>query len=115
MLPDVAAKSPESRLISVDLPAPFGPSSACSSPRTSVRLTASLATRPPKRRVSARASRIASGMAVRAEQAAPHAPDEMAQSARKEQHQEHDCRTQPQLPVLGKRREQLLHQHEHEG
>src|SRR6266513_1124714 len=55
MLPELAARSPDKRLISVDLPAPFGPSNAWSSPCARSRHTASLATRPPKRRVNARA------------------------------------------------------------
>src|SRR6056297_4316975 len=46
---------------SVVLPAPFSPSSACTSPRLTVRSTASFATTPGKRLVTARISRTGGG------------------------------------------------------
>src|SRR3954454_19476023 len=50
----------------VDLPAPFSPSSACTSPERRSRSTRSLATRLPKRFVTPRSSRAgASGTSVR--------------------------------------------------
>jgi hypothetical protein len=49
--------TPESALRKVVLPAPFGPITPTSSPGANAALTASTAVRPPKRTVSARASR----------------------------------------------------------
>src|SRR5690242_14910260 len=46
--------------MSVDLPAPFSPSSACTSPRRSVRSMWSLAVRPPKRLTMPRSSSASS-------------------------------------------------------
>src|SRR6478735_1043169 len=48
--PDDGGSSPASTLTSVDLPAPFVPMTACTSPRTSVSDTRSTAVSPPKRR-----------------------------------------------------------------
>jgi len=45
--PDVTAASPESRLISVDLPAPFGPMTAWTSSRCTAMETPDTAFNPP--------------------------------------------------------------------
>ena len=52
---------PERMLISVDLPAPFSPSSACTSPAQSVRSMPSLATTPGKTLVIPRSSQSGGG------------------------------------------------------
>src|SRR5689334_4019212 len=57
MRPAVGTISPESRLTSVDLPAPLVPMTACTSPRRSASETSLTAASPPKRRVRAWASR----------------------------------------------------------
>src|SRR4051812_41565095 len=61
--PAVTARSPESRLIRVDLPAPFGPMTAWISPVRTSRETSATACSPPKRFVSPSARSAASGMA----------------------------------------------------
>ncbi len=63
--PPVGGSSPASRLVRVDLPAPFGPITACNSPTFSAMSTASTATRAPKRRVSPSATRT-DGVSARA-------------------------------------------------
>src|SRR5690242_12880238 len=50
--------------MSVDLPAPFSPSSACTSPRRSVRSMWSLAVTPPKRLTMPRSSSASSAASV---------------------------------------------------
>src|SRR5689334_25147352 len=52
MVPLDGRRSPDSRLISVDLPAPFGPMTACTARGAIESVTSSTATRPPKRRPS---------------------------------------------------------------
>ncbi len=47
IVPEVGGSSPESRLTSVDLPAPLGPITACSSPRLSAIETSRTAASPP--------------------------------------------------------------------
>src|ERR1700681_4503776 len=49
MVPESESSSPVSCPISVVLPAPFGPMTACNSPRVTSSESASLATIPPKR------------------------------------------------------------------
>src|SRR6478735_2947448 len=51
--------------MSVDLPAPFSPSSACTSPRRTSRSTLSLATIPGNRFVMPRSSRTGGSSAIR--------------------------------------------------
>src|SRR4051794_33239474 len=55
MVPEVCRRSPEIRLISVDLPAPFGPMTAWISPTRTSMDTPDTALRPPKRFSSASA------------------------------------------------------------
>src|SRR5258707_4317099 len=82
MRPMSVASTPEIWPISVVLPAPFGPISACTSPRTTSRVTSSVATTPPKRFETPRSSSMAaspeqSGYTVRGEQdnCEQHGPD----------------------------------------
>src|SRR6476646_3047531 len=51
IVPLVGGRSPESRLVSVDLPAPLGPMTAWMRPRQRSTDTSFTAARPPKRRV----------------------------------------------------------------
>src|SRR3954462_4114288 len=61
--PEVTTRSPESRLISVDLPAPFGPITAWISPVRTSSETSATACSPPNRFVRPSARSAASGMA----------------------------------------------------
>src|SRR5258708_37935274 len=58
MRPMSVGSTPEIWPMSVVLPAPFGPISACTSPRTTSRVTSSVATTPPKRFEAPRSSSI---------------------------------------------------------
>src|SRR5512137_596981 len=107
MLPLVAARSPDSRLMSVVLPAPFGPSTACSLPRSSAIATPLTAARPPNRRVNARVESIASAIVAAAEERAPESTRDAREAARQEDHQQDDRPAQQQLPVAGQRLEDL--------
>src|SRR5450631_4360982 len=73
MLPWLGASSPESMLMSVDLPAPFVPMTAWISPTCRSSQTASTATSPPKRRPRPVQRSSASGDAL-VMAAAPRAP-----------------------------------------
>src|SRR5437763_9994171 len=59
MRPLAVGSTPEIWPISVVLPAPFGPISACTSPRTMSSVTSSVATTPPKRLETPRSSSMA--------------------------------------------------------
>src|SRR3982751_4340786 len=59
MRPMSVGSTPEIWAMSVVLPAPFGPMSACTSPRTTSSVTSSVATRPPKRLETPRSSSMA--------------------------------------------------------
>src|SRR5512132_2425299 len=115
MLPLDVARSPESRLMSVVLPAPFGPTTACSFPRPSSTATPFTAARPPKRRVSPVVRRIASLIGRLADERAPEAPGDAGEAAGKEDDQQDDRRAEQQLPVRGERLEDLGQRDEREG
>src|SRR5690606_30045493 len=134
-LPSLAGISPHSTLISVDLPAPLVPMTACTVPRRTASETRSTAFRPPKLRetLSARSStssrgdtafgRAKSGMAQPATER--DASAELAAQA--DQPLRHQCdagddrQAERELPVareLAEDRiglEELLQQHEGEG
>src|SRR2546421_5739932 len=59
MRPASVGSTPEIWPMSVVLPAPFGPISACTSPRVTSRVTSSVATTPPKRLLTPRSSSMA--------------------------------------------------------
>src|SRR5690606_19805147 len=99
MLPLVGGRSPESRLVRVDLPAPLGPMTAWMVPRHSSSDTSCTAARPPKRLVRFLAESRTSGIAG-PWLAAQDAFDRAEQAARRECHHEHDEQAHPQLPVL---------------
>src|SRR4051812_20992963 len=96
-LPALGARSPESRLMSVDLPAPFGPITAWTFPMWHSTETSLTAVRPPKRRVRPCVARIARSVMGAL---APQGGREPRESARQEQRGEHDEQAHEQLPVL---------------
>src|SRR2546422_6427833 len=73
MVPAVARSSPESTLRKVDFPAPLGPMTACTRPRSKASETPSTAASAPKRRVRSCVWRMVS--AITAQQPG-HAPGE---------------------------------------
>src|SRR4051812_11999688 len=96
--PDVDGTSPESRLVSVDLPAPFGPITAWMRPRHKSTETPFTAASPPKRLVRFFACSTASLMPGLL--AARQALHQAEQAARREQHHGNHEEPHPQLPVL---------------
>src|SRR5437762_11783103 len=80
MMPLSGFSSPESALISVVLPAPFGPMTAWISPGATDRDTSPVATRPPKRLVSPLVSSTGSAMPPRSDR------EEPVQASLREQH-----------------------------
>src|SRR5438445_9980725 len=88
--PEVARNSPESRLRKVDLPAPFGPITACTSAGANDSDTPSTATRAPKRRESCFVSRTASAMRF---------SEETGDAAGKEEDHRDDERPDQRIPV----------------
>src|SRR5262249_53781988 len=106
MRPASGAISPASWLISVVLPAPFGPMIACSSPCGTASAIASEATTPPKRLLRPSISKSASATA--------HPGEQTVNAAAREQHDQQEQRTENDLPVFGDAREQLFqHQKRH--
>ena len=91
-VPAVGARSPESRLVSVDLPAPLGPITAWMRSRQRSSVTSFTAARPPKRLVSCLAPRRTSAIAVLAAQ---HALDQAQDAARREADQQDDEQAHP--------------------
>src|SRR3954454_1054521 len=99
MVPLVGGRSPESRLVSVDLPAPLGPITAWMRPRQRSTETSFTAARPPKRLVS-RAAESRTSSPIRALLAAREPLHQAQQPAWREGDQAHDEEADPQLPVL---------------
>src|SRR5436190_1738190 len=104
MLPPDAASSPDSRLMSVVLPAPLGPSTACSMPFVSSIATSLTAVNPPNRRRRPCVTSIGSVIFVAADQRALEASGHTREPAGQENHQRNDCRAEQELPVRGQRR-----------
>src|SRR5262249_60507190 len=106
MRPASGASSPASSPISVVLPAPFGPMTACSSPFGTESEIASEATTPPKRLVRDSISSRASATARSGEQA--------VDTPAREQHHEQENRTDDDLPIFGHAGKRLFqHQQRH--
>src|SRR5438132_12364103 len=104
--PRSGRRLPASWLISVVLPAPFGPMMAWVSPSRTSRLTSSLASSAPKLFVRPRtSSRV---LFILAE-------EQSREAAPEEEHRQHQERTQDQLPVLRPARERVLDQEQREG
>src|SRR5215467_82797 len=102
MLPEFGARWPVSWLISVVLPAPFGPMMACSSPADTSSETLSVAVMPPKRRTSF--STRSRGSAT----ASP--PEHTHDAAAAEQHDQQQQRAHDQRPIFGDLRQEFLQQ-----
>src|SRR5688572_9233359 len=100
MLPEVGGRSPDSRLVSVDLPAPLGPITAWMRPRQRSTETSFTAARPPKRLVRFFAESSTSSATGAFLAAAQHAVRQAEQPARRESHDGHDEQAHPELPVL---------------
>src|SRR5580692_4797959 len=103
MVPAVGRNWPINWLISVVLPAPFGPMIACNSPRAISSERLSVATMPPNRRTrfSIRSRGSATGKP----------PDQPHNAATTEQHDQKQQRPHDHSPVFGDLRQKLL---EHE-
>src|SRR5260221_8417439 len=104
-LRELARSSPESRLSSVDLPAPLGPMTAWISPRSNASETESTAASAPKRRDKADVSR--SGSATRASQQA-------GEPARQEEHYRDHESADDRVPVRRHLLAVVLHEAEQE-
>src|SRR5512138_3281695 len=96
MRPVSVGSTPEIWPISVVLPAPFGPISACTSPRTTSRVTSSVATTPPKRLETPRSSSMAPPT---------HVPDEARDALRREHDdgQQHDAHREAGMVLVIRR------------
>src|SRR5712692_5018284 len=104
--PRSGRRLPANWLISVVLPAPFGPMMAWVSPSRISRLTSSHASSAPKLFVSPlTSSRI---LFILAE-------EQSREAAPQEEHRQHQERPQHELPVHGPARERVLHQKQRKG
>src|SRR5436305_7147320 len=111
MRPASGASMPEIWLISVVLPAPFGPITACSSPGRTSSVTSSVTRRPPK--FLARLSmRKTASTTVSATDHSPQLGDETDQAAAREQRDQHQQGAEDRLPVLGEAGEPFLREDE---
>src|SRR5258706_16101901 len=97
MLPALGLSSPERRLISVVLPAPLGPITACTSPGASARSTWLTAARPPKKRQRPVATR--SGSAIGCILGSRFRREQAADAFRQQQDGEDDEEAHRQQPV----------------
>src|ERR1700732_2773666 len=100
MVPALGRNCPVNWLISVVLPAPFGPMIACNSPRATSSETLSVATMPPNRRTrfSTRSKGSATGEP-------PQQPDD---AAAPEQHDQQQQRAHDQRPVFRHLRQEFF-------
>src|SRR3954466_5629719 len=109
--PRVGFTSPDSRLTSVVLPAPFGPITAWISPTVSSSDTSFTATRPPKRLVSAAVRSAVSAIAALRH----YLIEQRLHAAGKRQHDGDDDQPFGELPVLGDAFEPFLQAHHDDG
>src|SRR5689334_258816 len=100
MLPALGRNWPINWLISVVLPAPFGPMTACSSPRPTSSERLSVAMIPPKRRT--RFSTRSNGSLECSTTSEP--PDQAQNAAAPEQHDQEQERAHDERPVFGELR-----------
>src|SRR4051794_35809189 len=107
ILPASGLSSPEIWLISVVLPAPFGPMTACSSPGRTSSVTSSVTRKPPKFLVSPSMRRTGS-----ATEHPPQPGGKADQAARREHRNQHQQRSKDHLPVFGDAGEPLLGEQE---
>src|SRR6185312_11946339 len=114
--PPLGARSPESRLISVVLPAPLGPISAWTPPPCTSSETSLTAARPPKR-FDSRSIR-STGSATARSHPPPHHAELVAQAADalgQQQHREDDEEPHRQEPMPRQIAQHFLHQRQGEG
>src|SRR5439155_7976454 len=102
VVPASGLRSPASWPISVVLPAPLGPMSACVSPSSTSRSTRSVARRPPKLLLSPRIATSGSAIACDLSRQEPE------QAAFGEEHHPDQEGPQDDLPVLGHRGQHVL-------
>src|SRR5580658_4860943 len=100
MVPALGANCPVSWLISVVLPAPFGPMMACSSPLVTSSERLSVATMPPNRRT--RFSTRSRGSAT------VKSPEQPVDAAAPEQHDQEQQRAHDQRPIFRDLRQEFL-------
>src|SRR6185437_14473527 len=91
---------PERRLISVDLPAPFGPMTAWISPRANAIETSLTAARPPKKRLSLSATRMGSGIGFSRRSVKGQAQAHARDSTRQKQDRKNDEQPHGEKPML---------------
>src|SRR3954449_698854 len=101
-LPEFGSNCPVSWLISVVLPAPFGPMMACSSPCATSSERLSVASTPPNRRT--RLSTRSKGSAT------VQPPEQSDDAAAPEQHDQEQQRAHDQRPIFGDLRQGFLEQ-----
>src|SRR5215212_10348041 len=102
MLPACGSSCPVNWLISVVLPAPFGPMIACNSPLATSSEAWSVATMPPNRRTSFSTRSKGSGTAQPPEQPVDAAPPE--------QHDQQQKRAHDHRPIFRHLRQKLFKQ-----
>src|SRR5437763_15824812 len=107
MVPEFGVNWPVNWLISVVLPAPFGPMMACSSPGTTSSERLSVATMPPNRRI--RFSTRNRGSATR------KPPQYSHDAAAREQHDQQQQRPHDHRPIFGELRQKLFEQEKGDG
>src|SRR5438552_8007632 len=98
--PVSGVSSPMSWVISVVLPAPFGPMMACSSPAGTSSVMPSEATTPPKRLLNPSICKSASATA--------HTHQHAVDATAREQHHQQEQRPDDDLPILGDAGERLF-------
>src|SRR6266700_6325782 len=127
MSPLVGLKSPDSRLTSVDFPAPFGPMTAWISPTANASDTSLTAARPPKRfdnaavriAMSAMITLVVYPRTILPESRFPffgimrrqNARNQSLKAARERQHDRDDDQALDQLPMLGQSFQRLFKSH----
>src|ERR1700676_5440769 len=117
-VPAEALTSPDSRLTSVDLPAPFGPMMAWMLWSANSSATPSTAINPPKRRVRFGVAKIGSSIVILLANPSPtrrKRPRQTGQPLRKKQHRDDNEATHQERPMLGERRDPFLKQNVGEG
>src|SRR5487761_2468293 len=109
MLPLLARNSPDKRLMSVVLPAPLGPITACTSPASSASDTSATAARPPNWRLKPRTTRRGSAMVALERMPALHKPGD---AFRQQQHGGDDEEAHRQEPMLARGAQRILEEDE---
>src|SRR6267154_5554789 len=111
MVPECGISCPVSWLISVVLPAPFGPMMACNSPLATSSERSSVAAMPPNRRTSF--STRSRGSPEESATAQP--PQQSHDAAASEQHDQEQQRAHDQRPVFRDLRQKLFQHQKNDG